>query len=77
MVQPTEIARRKYKHRGKMAASYRRKVKVSALKTQLMCDNDDNDKVYYSLPKQKGRSNKLAHSFSAAVSSNRANATKH
>ena len=51
MVQPTEIARRKYKHRGKMAALYRRKVKVSALKTQLMCDNDDNDKVYYSLPK--------------------------
>jgi len=33
--------------------------------------------VYYSLPKQKGRSNKLAHSFSAAVSSNRANAKKH
>ena len=39
-----------------MAASYERIVNDSALKPQIICDND---KVYYSLPKQKGRYNKL------------------
>ena len=57
-----------------MAASYRRKVNDSALKAQLMSGKGYNDKVYNSLPKQKGRSKKLAHSLSAAVSSNRPNA---
>ena len=38
-VQPTALARRKYKHRGKMAAGSGRRVKDSALKAQLICDN--------------------------------------
>ena len=60
-----------------MASSYGRKVKDTALKDQLKCDNDDNDKMYFSLPKQKGRSNKLANSLKASASANRPNAKKH
>ena len=73
-VQPTAIARRKYKHRGRMAASYGRRVKDTALKAQLICDNDN---VYFSLPNQKPRSNRLAHSLKASIDSNRPNAKKH
>ena len=75
-VQPTALARRNYKHRGRMAASYGRRVKDSAMKAQMVCD-DTSDRVYFTLPKQKQRANKLAHSLQASVASNRPNAKKH
>ena len=59
-----------------MAAGYGRRVKDSALKAQLICDNA-SDNVYFSLPKQKPRSNKLAHSLQSSINANRPNAKKH
>lgn len=75
-VQPTAIARRKYKHRGRMVAGYGRRVKDTALRAQLICDNE-SDNVYFSLPKQKPRANRQVHSLKASVDSNRPNAKKH
>ena len=76
--QPTAISRRKYKHRGRSVATYGRRVKDTALMSQMLVTDDDNDgNVYHSLPKQKHRSNKLAHSLKNSVDSNRQNAKKH
>ena len=53
-VQPTALARRNYKHRGRMVSSYGRRVKDTGKRAQMICD-DTSDTVYFTLPKQKPR----------------------
>ena len=75
-VQNTSIARRKTKSRGSGLATYGRRVQDTALRSQLVCDGD-RDNVYFSLPKQKGKSNKMVHSLQKAIDENRGHARKH
>ena len=63
-------SRRKYKHSGKGNAPYGRRVKDSALRSQLEVRDDDDDGIIY----QKRRPKKLVHSLSKAVDENRSNA---
>ena len=73
-VQSTAIARRKAKIRGR--STYGTRVKDCALRSQLIVDGTSED-VVYSLPPQKPRSNKVAHSLAKAVNENRGSARKH
>ena len=75
-MQPTAVSRRKFKHRGRGAASYGRRVKDTALKSTMVV-TDEDETILHSLPKQKHRSNKLVHSLKSAVDNNRQNAKKH
>ena len=65
-----------FSHRGRGSASYGRRVKDSALKSQMVLVEDD-DVIVHSLPQQKPRPNKMAHSLKEAVQKNRQNARKH
>ena len=75
-VQPTALARRNYKHRGRMVSSYGRRVKDTGKRAQMICD-DTSDTVYFTLPKQKPRAKRQAHSLQASIQSNKPNAKKH
>ena len=75
--QPTAISRRKYKHRGRSVASYGRRVKDTAMRSQIVVTDDDDGIMYHSLPKQKPRSNKLVHSLKDSIEKNRQNAKYH
>ena len=75
-VQPTALACRNYKHRGRMVSSYGRRVKDTGKRAQMICD-DTSDTVYFTLPKQKPRAKRQAHSLQASIQSNKPNAKKH
>ena len=47
-VQPTAVSRRKYKHRGRGAASYGRRVKDTALKSKMVV-TDEDETILHSL----------------------------
>ena len=51
-MQPTAVSRRKYKHRGRGAASYGRRVKDTALKSKMVV-TDEDETILHSLPKQE------------------------
>ena len=75
-VQPTSIARRKNKNRGRGVSSYGRRVKDSALLTQLSVD-ENSEQVYHAPAHRNTRSNRITHDLQRAVNEQRQNAKKH
>ena len=43
----------KYKHRGRSVASYGRRVKDTAMRSQIVVTDDDDGIMYHSLPKKR------------------------
>ena len=64
------------KNRGRVVSGYGRRHKDTALTSQLVV-LEDQDNVYPSLNPQTRRSNRMAHDLSNAVSLNVSNARKH
>ena len=75
-MQPTSIARRKNKNRGRGVSSYGRRVKDSALLTQLSVD-ENSEQVYHAPAHRNTRSNRITHDLQRAVNEQRQNAKKH
>ena len=76
MISDTSIGRRKHKNRGRVVSGYGRRHKDTALTSQLVV-LEDQDNVYPSLNPQTRRSNRMVHDLSTAVSRNVSNARKH
>ena len=76
-VQPTAIARRRFRSKGKGAARTGRRLEdQESGKRQIVLDENDNENVYFSLPKQKRRKQQK-HSLKDSVNENRPNPKKH
>ena len=67
-IQPASQQRRAYKQRGRTSGLSGRRT----VSKQLIIDDKDRDKIYYSTTSQKskGRKNKRKHSLSASISAN-------
>ena len=77
-VQPTAIARRRFRSKGKGAARTGRRLEDQELgKRQIVLDENDDENVYFSLPKQKKRRKQQKHSLKDSVNENRPNPKKH
>ena len=77
-VQPTAMARRIFRSRGKGAARTGRRIQdQESGKRQIVLDENDDENVYFSLPKQKKRKTRQKHSLKNSVDENRPNSKKH
>ena len=77
-VQPTAMARRIFRSRGKGAARTGRRIQdQESGKRQIVLDENDDENVYFSLPKQKKRKTQQKHSLKNSVDENRPNPKKH
>ena len=77
-VQPTAMARRIFRSRGKGAARTGRRIQdQESGKRQIVLDENDDENVYFSLPKQKKRKTRQKHSLKNSVDENRPNPKKH
>ena len=63
-VQPTAIARRRFRSKGKGAARTGRRLEDQEPgKRQIVLDENDDENVFFSLPKQKKRRKQQKHSL--------------
>ena len=77
-VQPTALARRTFPSKGKSAARHGRRQKDQEPgRRQVVLDQNDEEAVYFSLPKQKRKKIQHKHSLKESVDSNRPNPKKH
>ena len=77
-VQPTALARRTFPSKGKSAARHGRRLKDQEPgKRQLVINENDEEELYFSLPKQKKRKTQQKHSLKESVDQNRPNPKKH
>ena len=77
-VQPTAIAPRRFWSKGKGAARTGRRLEDQEPgKRQIVLDKNDDENVFFSLPKQKKRRKQQKHSLKDSVNENRPNPKKH
>ena len=77
-VQPTALARQTFLSKGKNAAKHGRCLKEQESgKQQIVLNQDDEEEVYFSLPKRKRRKTQEKHSLKESVDQNRPNPKKH
>ena len=75
----TAKARQRYENVGRGVASYGRKEKETAKRTQMFVGPDDDDEgvVYYKIPTRMTRSQKKPHLLSDAINNNYSASHKH
>ena len=77
-VQPTALARRTFPSKGKSAARHgRRQQELEPGRRQVVLNENDEEDVYFSLPKTKKRKTQQKHSLKESVDNNRPNPKKH
>ena len=77
-VQPTAIARRRFRSKGKAAARTGKRLEDQEPgKRQIVLDENDDENVFFSLPKQKKRRKQQKHSLKDPVNENQPNPKKH